>query len=287
MWLLMALFACSINGDKVLDVEIVPEKGGDKVLDVEIVPEKGGEKLVVGDGYQAVLIPSGTFQMGCTSGDSDCYDDESPVHKVTISRDFYLMESEVTQGLYESVMGSNPSKFKGSSLPVEEVSWFDAVEFANKLSAKEGLEECYLISGDNVSWSNKDCNGWRLPTESEWEYAARGSESYKYAGSSSVDSVAWYGDNSGGKTHDVCGKQKNGYGLCDMSGNVFEWVWDWMGDYSSSVEVDPKGASEGSDRVVRGGSWFDSAGGSRVSLRLGLTPVDRGSVLGFRLLRIP
>ena len=282
--------------------ELVVEVGGQKtrkalsleekqVEDVEIV--LGGEKVVTGNGYKAVLIPSGTFQMGCTSGDSDCYDWEKPVHKVTISRDFYLMESEVSQGLYESVMGSNPSHFKGSSLPVEKVSWYDAVKFANKLSAKEGLEQCYSISGDNVSWSNKDCNGWRLPTEAEWEYASRGNQSYKYAGSSSLSGVAWYSDNSGSKTHNVCGKQKNGYGLCDMSGNVWEWVWDWYdvslyGSHADRGTVrDPYGANSGSNRVGRGGSWGNDARGARVSLRKDGSPGSEGNGLGFRLGRTP
>ena len=192
-------------------------------------------------------------------------------------------------------MGGNPSRFKGANRPVERVSWFDAVHFANKLSELEGLESCYTISRINLDWSNRSCRGWRLPTEAEWEYAARGSESYKYAGSSSVDSVAWYNDNSGSKTHNVCGKPKNGYGLCDMSGNVYEWVWDWYdkdkslyGSHADRGTVrDPYGANSGSNRVGRGGSWGNDARGARVSLRKDGSPGSEGNGLGFRLGRTP
>lgn len=230
-----------------------------------------------------VLINGGTFTMGCTSeqGD-DCGSDESPTHEVTLTRDFYIMESEVTQGLYEAVMGNNPSGLQGRDRPVENVIWYDAVEFANALSALQGLEECYSIEGEDVEWSNMDCIGWRLPTEAEWEYSARGGESYRYAGSDNVDEVAWYYDNSGYKTQDVCGKNRNGYGLCDMSGNVWEWVWDWHGDYSASPTEDPQGPTSGSARVLRGGSWKNNAWGVRVSNRITYSWNDD---LGFRLAR--
>jgi formylglycine-generating enzyme required for sulfatase activity len=238
---------------------------------------------VQGNGYKALLIPAGSFTMGCTSEQgSDCYGVEKPSHTVKISKAFYLMESEVTQELYEKVMDSNPSYFKGSKRPVDNVSWYDAVTFANKLSALEGRQQCYQISGSNVSWT-KNCMGWRLPTEAEWEYASRGGQSYKYAGSNTVGDVAWYTDNSRGETHDVCGKQKNGYGLCDMSGNVYEWVWDFWGSYSSRTQVDPQGPTSGSARVNRGGGWGNSPELGRVSGRNGNTPTIRGSGIGFRL----
>ena len=235
-----------------------------------------------------VKIPAGTFTMGCTSEQGiDCNDIEKPAHQVTISKDFYLMENEVTQALYERVMGENPSRFKGANRPVEHVSWYDAVKFCNKLSQMEGLDQCYTINGSDVSWSNKSCNGWRLPTEAEWEYAARGGQSYKYAGNNNVDEVAWYGGNSGDETHPVGQKKPNGFGLYDMSGNVAEWVWDWNGEYSSQSGTDLVGPSSGTYRVFRGGGWDSSAGNTRVSHRYWIRP---GYVIfgnGFRPGRTP
>ena len=248
---------------------------------------KGGQRIGF-EGNEVVLIPAGSFTMGCTSEQKNsCETTEQPSHKVTISGSFYMMRSEVTQGLYKKVMGKNPSRFSscGSNCPVEKVSWYDAVRFANKLSEKEGLELCYHISGETVTWSKGvACTGWRLPTEAEWEYAARGGQSTKYAGSNEVGTVAWYADPFGG-THAVCGKKKNGYGLCDMSGNVWEWVWDWKGSYSSSSQADPLGPSSGSYRVYRGGSWNDNARFTRVSNRSDYTPSYRSNYLGFRLSR--
>lgn len=233
-----------------------------------------------------VEITSDTFVMGCTNEQgSDCYSDESPTHEVTLTRDLLMMESEVTQGFYETIMGNNPSDFSGRMRPVERVSWYDAVEFANALSALEDLEPCYVIDGEDVEWTNPDCIGWRLPTEAEWEYAARVGESYKYAGSSSVESVAWYNENSARKTHGVCGKERNGYGLCDMSGNVLEWVWDWKGSYNDSPSVDPQGPTSGSIRVVRGGGWDSLAQRVRVSYRSGHLPAVTYNIVGFRLVR--
>ena len=197
------------------------------------------------------------------------------------------MENEVTQALYESVMGENPSKFKGSNRPVEMVSWYDAVNFCNKLSQMEKLDQCYTINGTDVSWSNKSCNGWRLPTEAEWEYAARGGQSYKYAGSNSVNEVAWYDDNSGNETHPVGQKKPNGFGLYDMSGNVYEWVWDWYGDYSSQGGTDLVGPNSGQARVYRGGSWGSGARSARVSDRFNGIPDGEYDYLGFRPGRTP
>ena len=250
------------------------------------------------DGYKAILISAGTFEMGCTSEqEDDCLDREKPVHKVKITKDFYLMESEVTQGLYERVMGENPSRFKGLDRPVESVSWYDAVKFANILSEKEDLEQCYLISDENVKWSNKDCNGWRLPTEAEWEKGARGDSQYKYAGSNDLSEVAWYGyydENDRNRTviskgtKDVCGLQKNDYGLCDMSGNVWEWVWDSYDKSLYDMHADQGtvqdlyGASS-SVRVIRGGSWRSFSWGTRVSIRRKDSPNGKFNFIGFRL----
>ena len=151
----------------------------------------------------------------------------------------------------------------------------------------EGLDQCYTINGSDVSWSNKSCNGWRLPTEAEWEYAARGGQSFKYAGSNSVDEVAWYTKNSESKTHPVGQKKPNGFGLYDMSGNIWEWVWDWKGDYSSQSSTDLVGVNSGQRRVFRGGSWDSDARYARVSYRFDFSPVNVYDDLGFRPGRTP
>ena len=223
---------------------------------------------VNGVAFKMVKVAGGTFRMGATSEQgSDAYNDEKPVHSVTLS-DYYIGQTEVTQELWAAVMGSNPSYFKGNDQrPVENVSWNDCQEFIEKLNR---------LTGKN----------FRLPTEAEWEYAARGgskSRGYKYSGSDNPDAVAWYDDNSGGKTHPVAQKQSNELGLYDMSGNVYEWCQDWYGDYSSNSQTNPRGASSSSFRVLRGGSWYFSASGVRVSIRIIDTPDYRYNYRGLRL----
>ena len=233
-------------------------------------------------------ISAGRFTMGCTRTlFRDCPGNETPFHEVTISKDFLMMESEVTQELYETVMGSNSSRFKGENRPVENVSWIDAVTFANRLSELDGRVPCYSMTFGDVEWLEKPCTGWRLPTEAEWEYAARGGEYHKYSASNSVNEVAWYVKNSDGETHDVCGKTRNGYGLCDMSGNVYEWIWDIYGGYSSRSQTDPTGPYTGPNRVFRGGSSGNGAMRARVSYRGNCDPTRRFDYLGFRLVRTP
>ena len=235
------------------------------------------ERPDVPDGY--VLVEGGTFRMGSTDGDSD----EKPVHSVTVGS-FYMKATEVTQKEWREVMGSNPFAFEGDDRPVESVSWFDAVKYCNALSKKEGRTPVYRINGNSVT-ANWNADGYRLPTEAEWEYAARGGKSskrYKYSGSNSVGSVGWYDDNSGSKTNSVGQKQANELGLYDMSGNVLEWCWDWYGDYSSGQQTDPIGPSSGSRRVYRGGSWYNDGGRLRSADRYGYSPGDSSSYHGFR-----
>lgn len=220
---------------------------------------------VNGVSFNMIKVAGGTFTMGANVGDSEAESDETR-HQVTLS-DYYIGETEVTQALWKAVMGSNPSNFKGDNLPVEMVSWNDCQEFISKLNAKTGAT-------------------FSLPTEAEWEYAARGgskSRGYKYSGSNSIDAVAWYTDNSGSKTHAVKTKQANELGIYDMSGNVWEWCSDWYGSYGSSSQTNPTGALSGSSRVNRGDSWFNSARTCRVSFRNFSTPDDSNSNLGLRL----
>ncbi len=228
----------------------------------------GNETFTVnGVSFTMIKVEGGTFNMGATSEQGgDANGDESPVHSVTLS-DYYIGETEVTQELWEAVMGSNPSYFKGSQKPVEHVSWNDCKEFITKLNR---------LTGKN----------FRLPTEAEWEYAARGgnkSKGYKYSGSNTIGNVAWYTDNSSSKTHDVKTKTPNELGIYDMSGNVWEWCEDWHGSYSSGSQTNPMGPSSGSDRVLRGGSWYYSAKYCRVSFRGINLPVHRDISFGFRL----
>ena len=217
--------------------------------------------------FKMVYVDGGTFTMGCTSEQGgNCEGDESPSHQVTLNS-FYMGETEVTQELYEAVMGVNPSNWKAFDRPVESVSWNDAMEFCAELSRMTGRR-------------------FTLPTEAEWEYAARGgikSTNAKYSGSSSVTNVAWYDGNSGNHTHPVGKLRPNELGIYDMSGNVWEWCLDWKGSYSSASQTDPTGPGSGSYRVLRGGSWYGHARGCRVSRRNGYAPGARYNGYGFRV----
>jgi formylglycine-generating enzyme required for sulfatase activity len=213
-------------------------------------------------------IPSGRFTMGSPSSEPDRYSDEVQ-HEAVLTRGFFLAETECTQGQWESVMGGNPSNFKGTERPVEQVSWGEAEEYCRKLTAKQRAEG---ILGDG--WE------WRLPTEAEWEYAARaGTTGPRYG---ELGTIAWYSGNSGSETHPVKQKTANAWGLYDMMGNVWEWCADWSGDYSTGSVTDPTGPSSGSYRVSRGGGWFDVAGGARSANRLRVAPGLRYNFLGFR-----
>ena len=243
---------------------------------------------------------------------------ERPRHRVVISKPFFISVYACTQDLYESVMGKNPSQFKGSTHPVECLSWCDAVLFCNKLSEKEGLQPVYIVPDEfesalnkfyaqeddsinalstKVRW-NENGLGYRLPTEAEWEYAARGGEEHIYSGSDNIDEVGWYGeDYQTGSTHRVGQKQSNGFGLYDMTGNVCEWVWDtavidgkyrMMAEslYPSSSRTDPVVNVESVERVIRGGSFYNyNARYSRLSLRSSFVASRINMDLGFRFLR--
>jgi formylglycine-generating enzyme required for sulfatase activity len=217
---------------------------------------------------ELVAVQGGTFWMGCSSEQQgSCEDDdERPLHSVTVSS-FRIGKYEVTQAQWKIIMGSNPSGFRGDNLPVENVSWGEAQEFISRLNAATG-------------------KSYRLPTEAEWEYAARGgnlSHDYKYSGSNNLYDVAWFNDNSGSQTHPVGMKKANELGIHDMSGNVWEWCLDWYGSYSASAQQDPMGAASGSYRVNRGGSWTYSAGRCRVAYRSSDSPNNRYRGLGFRV----
>jgi formylglycine-generating enzyme required for sulfatase activity len=200
-------------------------------------------------------IPPGTFTMGCSPGDSECYDNEKPAHSVTITKGFWLGQTAVTQAAYQRVIGSNPSTFKGVDLPVETVNWNEAESFCQKI-------------------------GGRLPTEAEWEYAARaGSTSARYG---NLDDIAWYSSNSGNTTHPVGTKQPNAFGLFDMLGNVWQWTADWFGDYQAGAARDPSGAANGTSRALRGGSWGNNPGGVRASYRGRSVPAELYNRNGFR-----
>ena len=269
------------------------------------------------DGF--VEIAGGTFDMGSTSGDSD----EQPIHTVTVS-DFWMSPYELTHkefiiflnavgatsaGSYnghevidmddsDCAIDHNGSFYFGGSgyastenTPVIEVTWYGAVEYCNWSSGENGLDAAYTISGNTITLDQSK-NGYRLPTEAEWEYAAGGGSSGRttYAGTdseSSLGTYAWYSSNSGSKTHEVGGKQANSLGLYDMSGNVWEWCWDWYGSsyYSNSPSSDPAGPSSGSNRVSRGGGWRHDAAYCRVAFRYSNTPTNSSSNFGFRAVR--
>ena len=279
-------------------------------------------------GMRFRYIPPGTFQMGSPPDEPGRYDRETQ-HEVTLTRGYWLGETEVTQGQWRQVMGNNPSEFQqcGDDCPVEQVNWYEAVAFANGLSRRAGFAECYELKGcernagedmecSEVVFAGPGCTGYRLPTEAEWERAARaGTETALYTGGLTLrgertgpelDVIAWYGGNSGvsyaggwdcsnwkekQKPSTTCGlhpvgqKQANAWHLEDMLGNVWEWCGDWKGAYTTTAVRDPQGPATGSRRVLRGGSWDGHVRGVRAAYRSWDEPGDSGVNLGFRLAR--
>ena len=264
---------------------------------------------------EMVFVQGGTFQLGKALGTVTASDnpDATPVSNVTLSS-FYIGKYEVTQLQWQAVMGSNPSSGfgVGDNYPVYRVSWYDALVFCNKLSIAEGLTPAYRINDStnpddwgtvptntiDTTWNaaiDSGSTGYRLPTEAQWEYAAKGGntgETYTYAGSDDPDEVAWYGDTivgvswiKGGTCYAVGTKAPNGLGIYDMSGNVAEWCWDLYGDYTSADKTDPTGVSPFGGRVIRGGHWFDPAGALRSAKRDWTGPFPRFYIYGFRLAR--
>ena len=216
-------------------------------------------------------------------------DREGPAHEVTVSP-FHMCETEITQAQWASVMVENaePSDcLYGCSerLPVQTVSWFDVIEYLNRLSTSQGLETCYEQDGGEVRWKSGGCDGYRLPTEAEWEYAARAGTTTAYSFGDDVGELmdhARYGKNSGNKAHPVGSKKRNPWGLADMHGNMYEWTWDWYGPYSAESRTDPKGHESGDGRVVRGGSFAFGPRRLRSAYRGRFRPMARFEILGFR-----
>ena len=232
---------------------------------------------------ELVRIEGGTFTMGSPDNERGRTGSEGPRRQVTVSS-FNIGKYPVTQAEYQEVMGTNPSHFKGPNLPVEQVSWFDAVEYCNRLSLKEGLTPAYAINGNNVTW-NLEADGYRLPTEAEWEYACRAGTQTPFYSGTSVDEAGWHSGNSGDKTRPVGEKLPNEWGLYDMHGNILEWCWDWLGDYPRGAQTNPQGASSGRSRVYRGGCWRFEANQTRSAYRFGNNPNFRSFLAGFRIAR--
>jgi formylglycine-generating enzyme required for sulfatase activity len=265
---------------------------GDRAVSVQAMLDEinqVGNELNVG----FVRIQGGTFMMGSPSSEAERSDHEAQ-HRVTVSS-FSMGQYEVTQREYETVMGNNPSTFKGANLPVENVSWFDAVFYCNQRSVREGLTPAYTINGENVTW-NRSANGYRLPTEAEWEYACRAGTTGPFSTGNNITASQAnytgnypYGNTAKGtyreRTTDVGSFASNPWGLYDMHGNVSEWCWDWYGGYSMADQTDPTGAASGSTRVLRGGSWTGGAQGLRSAYRFRIIPWIRVSSYGFRVVR--
>jgi formylglycine-generating enzyme required for sulfatase activity len=240
-----------------------------------------------------IRTEGGTFTMGSPVGEPRRSGSELQ-RQVTVSP-FYIGKYEVTQAEYEKIMGTNPSHFRGANLPVERVTWFNAITYCNRLSEREGLSPAYTVNGQNVSW-NRDANGYRLPTEAEWEYACRaGTTTAFFTGSNITTSQANYdgnrpyNNNASGtfreRTSPVGSFEPNAFGLYDMHGNVGEWCWDWHGEYARGEQTNPIGAASGPYRVFRGGGWNHAGDFLRSARRGGLAPANRGEYLGFRVVR--
>ena len=252
-----------------------PSKAGDKAAVSQQAngPVAKGKTITNSIGMKLRLIPAGEFMMGSPTTESDRLDTETQ-HRVTLTKPFCLGVTEVTQEQYQKVMGTNPSQFQGPQNPVEKVGWAEAVEFCGKLSAMPAEKTAGHV--------------YRLPTESEWEYACRSGTTTAYSfgdDASRLGDYGWFGGNSDSSTHPVGEKKPNAWGLYDMHGNVFEWCQDRPGVYPSGSATDPTGATSGSLRVFRGGSWYYLARHCRSATRLRYPPLYEVSYLGFRVLR--
>ena len=229
---------------------------------------------------ESVEIPIGSFTMGSKNG----LKDELPLHMVEISQSFIISIYEINQFVYEQVMGVNPSMAKDYSLPVDSVNWIEAIQFCNKLSEIDGLTPAYKFFGENVEWDT-NANGWRLPTEAEWEYVCKAGKDGEYSADWSVDDLGWYNMNSGLHSHPSGRKMANEWGIFDMNGNLWEWCWDFYSSdyYQTSPSIDPKGPKSGSKHIARGGSWNDGNSFTRAANRF----YPENSILstGFRIVR--
>ena len=253
--------------------------------------------------HRLLHVPGGTFTMGNDDTQDDAKYDGRPAHEVTLS-DFFIGEMAVTQYLWQAMMGDNPSYNKGERQPIEQVSWFDAAVFCNQISMETGKKPCYYtldgkIYGQGTTKEqfqlpnegdvqcDPSASGYRLPTEAEWEYAAKGGPDHKYsgvyAGSDMLEQVGWFEGNSDNHTHEVGLLLPNTLGLYDMSGNIWEWCNDWYGEYGKGSQKNPTGAKTGTDRVLRGGGSFGGPQYCRSACRFNYRPVSRTLYIGFRL----
>jgi len=233
------------------------------------------------------MIPAGSFQMGTEDTDDKWFEQSRPVREVFVDS-FLISTTEITQGIFKRVMGFNPSLMEGDERrPVDQVSWFDAVEFCNRLSSIMGFNPAYDISNRSCVFTR---NGFRLPTEAEWEYACRAGTQTRYCDGNSESDLArvgWYRLNSDGSTHPVGLKEPNAWGLYDMHGNVWEWCNDWMSNYRRLGNRNPTGPRFGYSRILRGGGWHYSAVGCNGAYRHRSRPDFKISAVGFRIARDP
>lgn len=244
------------------------------------------QQVVNSVGMALVLIEPGTFERGSPPEETGRRPNETR-HAVTLTRGFWLGATEVTQAQWDAIMPENPSAFPGPDRPVENVAWFDWLEFCNRLSIREGLTPAYTLDGVHVTW-RRDADGYRLPTEAEWEYACRAGTRTRFnAGdrSSELLEVAWVRANADWQTHPVATRPANPWGLHDMHGNVFEWCWDLYEPFGDEALVDPAGAADGWRRVLRGGGWTSHSRASRSAYRHAGDPSARRAWYGARLAR--
>lgn len=259
-----------------------------------IIAKSGGIQVILGTdssntifyeveekpAIEFIDINSGSFMMGSNNG----FGNEQPAHKVNITHEFQISKYEITQKIWQLVMNSNPSKIKSDNLPLMNVTWYEAINFCNKLSKLYGYDTVYIKSANSYTYDTT-ASGFRLPTEAEWEYTCRAGSGSDFPGSGKIEDIAWYNGNSAYNPHPVGTKNPNDWGIYDMNGNAWEWCWDWYSPdyYQSSPASDPLGPSTGSRHVLRGGSCSDGASFARSANRT--FPAKDFSNCGFRIVK--